>query len=150
MLHKVKKFTKLSSEEKKLFLEVYLTLGIIHIAILIVSFKHLTRSLEHLPNKEEITVLHDNDTSIATAFGKSITRAIFYIPWESACLELLTVQCMLQKREILGVFYMGIIKDEEAKKKMKAHVWMQCGETITDGVGHEDFTILSMFGWGKE
>ena len=52
MLQKFKKFTNLSSEEKKLFLEAYATLGVMRTAILTISFKRLTRSLEHSPTKE--------------------------------------------------------------------------------------------------
>ena len=47
MLTKIRKFTKLSSEEKKLFIEAYVTLGIMHASILTISFKRLTSSLEH-------------------------------------------------------------------------------------------------------
>ena len=54
MLRKIRKFSKLSSEERKLFLEAYVTLGIMRAAILTVSFKRSTRSLEHLPKKNEI------------------------------------------------------------------------------------------------
>jgi hypothetical protein len=152
MLHKIKKFTKLSSEEKKLFLEAYVTLGVMRAAILTVSFKRLTRSLEHLPNKEELTALNDNEISIATAVSQAITRAASHTHWESACLaQSLTAQRMLQKRGIPGVFYLGVTKDEESEEKMKAHAWSQCGETIiTGGEGHEEFTVLSVFGWGKE
>ena len=151
MIQKFKKFTKLSLEEKKLFIEAYVTLGIMRAAILTVSFKRMTRSLEHVPKKEKIPALNDNQMSIATTVGKAITRAVAYTPWESACLaQSLTAQKMLQKRGIPGVFYLGAMKDEESKEKMKAHAWSQCGDTIiTGGGGHEDFTVLSVFGWGK-
>ncbi len=150
--YKIKKFTKLSPEEKKLFLEAYITLGIMRTAILTVSFKRLTRSLEHFPKKGEITALNDNEISIAIAVGQAITRASIHTPWESACLvQSLTAQKMLQKRGIPGVFYLGAMKDEASEKKMKAHAWSQCGDIIiTGGEGHEDFTVLSVFGWGKE
>ncbi len=152
MLRKIRKFTKLSSEEKKLFLEAYLMLGIMRASILSISFKRLTHSLEHLPNKEEITVLNKEENAKAIAVGKAITRAAVYTPWESACLaQALTAQKMLQKRGIPGVFYLGAAKDVENKGNMKAHAWSQCGETIITGAGgHEDFTILSVFGWGNE
>jgi len=151
MFRKINKFTKLSSEEKKLFLEAYVTLGIMRAAILTVSFKRLTRSLEHLPNKEEITAVNDTELSIATAVAQAITRAAAYTPWGSACLaQSLTAQRMLQKRGIPGVFYLGVTKDEESKEKMKAHAWSQCGDTIITGAGgHEAFTVLSVFGWNK-
>ena len=152
MIQKFKKFTKLSAEEKKLFLEAYTTLGIMRAGILTVSFKRLTRSLEHFPKKEEIDELNEKEMQIAIAVGKAINRAAAYTPWESLCLtQSLTAQRMLQKRGIPGVFYLGAAKDEESKEKMKAHAWSQCGNSIITGAaGHEEFMVLSVFGWRKE
>ena len=152
MLHKIKKFTKLSSEEKKLFLEAYLTLGMMRAAILTVSFKRLTRSLEHVAKKKELTKLNGGELKTAKRVGQAIMRASAYTPWESACLaQSLTAQKMLQKRGIPGVFYLGATKDEESEEKMKAHAWSQCGDAIiTGGRGHEEFTVLSVFGWGQK
>jgi len=152
MIQKIKKFTKLSSEEKKLFLEAYVALGMMRTAILTVSFKRLTRSLDHDAKKKELSKLNDKEMQIAKRVGESIMRASAYTPWESACLaQSLTAQKMLQKRGIPGVFYLGAMKDEESKEKMKAHAWSQCGDSIITGAGgHEAFTVLSVFGWGKE
>jgi len=152
MLHKIKKFNKLSSEEKKLFVEAYVTLGMMRTAILTVSFKRLTRSLEHIAKKKELPTLNEQEMKTAQQVGQAIMRASAYTPWESACLaQSLTAQKMLQKRGIPGVFYLGAMKDEESEEKMKAHAWSQCGDTIiTGGGGHEAFTVLSVFGWGKE
>ncbi|WP_373029074.1 lasso peptide biosynthesis B2 protein [Sulfurovum sp.] len=153
MLHKFKKFRKLSSEEKKLFVEAYITLGMMRTALLTISFKRLTRDLEHLSKKEKITALNDKEMSLAIRIGQAITRAAAYTPWESACLvQSLTAHTMLQKRGIPGVFYLGAAKEEESKENMKAHAWSQCGETIITGAnGHEAFTVLSVFGWtGKQ
>ena len=153
MLHKFKKFSKLSSEEKKFFLEAYITLGMMRTAILTISFKRLTRALDHLPKTEEIMTLNKKDMLIAIKVGQSISRAAAYTPWESACLaQSLTAQKMLQKRGIPGVFYLGAVKDKSVEEKMKAHAWSQCGDTIITGAeGHEVFTVLSVFGWkGKQ
>jgi len=149
MIQKFRKFTKLSSQEKKLFLEAYVTSGMMRAAILTVSFKHLTRSLEHVAKKKELEKLGEEDMKTAQMVGQAIMRASSYTPWESACLaQSLTAQKMLQKRGIPGVFYLGAAKDEENKSKMKAHAWSQCGDTIiTGGGGHEEFTVLSVFGW---
>ena len=151
MLYKVKKFIHLEGEEKKLFLEAYATLGMMRTAILTVSFKRITRSLEHVAKKKELENLNDKEMKTAQRIGEAIMRASAYTPWKSACLaQSLTAQKMLQKRGIPGVFYLGAMKDEENREKMKAHAWSQCGDTvITGGNGHEDFTVLSVFGWGK-
>jgi len=130
-------------------MEAYAMLGIMRAAILTISFKHLTRSLEHLPGKEEITSLNTKEMRTAIEVGKAISRAAAYTPWESACLtQSLTAQKMLKKRGIPGVFYLGAAKDEESKEKMKAHAWTRCGDTIITGeAGHEAFTVLSAFKW---
>lgn len=148
MLTKFKKFNALSSEEKKLFIEAYLILGINRAAILTLSFKRLTRSLEHSPIQKDPKPLNDKQMAIAVKIGQAIKRAAAYTPWESACLtQSLTAQKMLQKRGIPGVFYLGVIKDEESKEKMKAHAWSQCGNKIITGGDSKEFTILSVFGW---
>jgi len=149
MFKKLQKFTKLSTQEKKLFLEAYVTLGVMRAAILTVSFKRLTRSLKHEKKQKELTPLTPKQKELAKSIGQCIQKAASATPWESACLaQSLTAQHMLQKRGIPGVFYLGAAKDEESKGKMKAHAWSQCGDTIiTGGHGHEKFTILSVFGW---
>ena len=149
MIKKVKKFTNLSPKERALFIEAYYTLGVMRAAILRVSFKRLTRSLEHWADKGEIPILDDRQTETALAVGQAIRRAAAYTPWESACLaQSLAAQRMLKKRGIPGVFYLGAAKDDEDEAKMKAHAWSQCGDAIiTGGGGHEKFTVLSVFGW---
>ena len=149
MIKKIKKFSQLSGEEKKLFLEAYVTLGKMRAAILTISFKRLTRSLEHAAEKKALPELNEQELETAKLVGQAILRASAYTPWESACLaQSLTAQKMLQKRGIPGVFYLGAAKDEESKEKMKAHAWSQCGDVIiTGGSGHKEFTVLSVFGW---
>ena len=149
MIQKFKKFTQLSPEEKILFLEAYITLGKMRAAILTISFKRLTHTLEHKPQAGTITLLDEEAIQTALAVGDAIRLAAAYTPWESACLaQSLTAQKMLKKRGISGVFYLGAAKDEESETKMKAHSWTQCGDAIiTGGTGHEAFTVLSVFGW---
>lgn len=152
MFNKIRKFTALSTEEKKLFLEAYVMLGVMRAAILTVSFKRLTRSLEHYTQQSDLETLTQTQQERAIIIGQAIMRAAAYTPWESACLvQSLTAQKMLCKRGIAGVFYLGVTKDQESKEKMKAHAWTQCGESIiTGGSEHEIFTVLSVFVWEKE
>ena len=152
MLSKIKKFSQLSAQERNLFMEAYYTLGVMRAAILRVPFKKLTCLLEHQANKGKMKELSGGQKEMALAVGKAIAQAAAYTPWESLCLaQSLTAQKMLKKRGIPGVFYLGVVKDEESKEKMKAHAWSQCGEDIiTGGGGHEAFTVLSVFGWGNK
>ncbi len=149
MINRIKKFRELSSDEKKLFLEAYMTVGIMRAAILRVPFKWLTRSLAHHKNDIETIPLDDGKTRIALLVGKAISRASAYTFWESTCLaQSFTARRMLQKRGISGVFYLGVAKDLDGTENIKAHSWSQCGDVIITGDGgHRNFTILSVFGW---
>jgi len=58
---------------------------------------------------------------------------------------------MLQRRGIAGVFYLGVMKDANAKEKMKAHAWTEAGEKILTGeTGHEAYSVISVHSWGKQ
>ena len=151
MIRKVKKFAQLSSGEKKLFLEAYVTLGFKRAAVLTVPFKRLTCSLEQ-QNDSDIMFLGDNQILTAQSVSIAIARASAHTPWQSSCLaQSLTAQRMLKKRGIPGYLYLGVAKDEDGKEKMKAHAWSQCGDKIITGDdGHEDFAVLSVFGWAEK
>ena len=149
MIEKFKRFIALSSEEKKLFMEAFMMLGMMRAAVLSLSFKRLTRSLEQLENKKKVLEkLDEKEAYTAKSVGKAIKRASAYTPWESACLvQSLTAQKMLKKRGIAGVFYLGVKKDAE-DNEIKAHAWSQCGDNIITGSGgHKAFTVLSAFEW---
>jgi hypothetical protein len=152
MIVKFKKFCKLSFKEKKLFFEAYATVGIMRAAILRISFERLTRSLKHQQNDMEIVSLGNKEMQTALSVGRAISRASAYTLWESTCLaQSFTARRMLQKRGIPGVFYLGVAKNAESKEQIEAHSWSQCGDTIiTGGEGHENFTVLSMFGWSSK
>ena len=152
LARKIKKFFKLSFKEKRLFFEAYFFVGIMRAAILAVSFKRLTRSLEHQKSGLEISPLDYKEIQTALSVGKAIRMASANTPWESTCLaQSLAARRMLQRRDIPGVFYLGVAKNEEGREKMKAHSWSQCGDVIiTGGDGYEDFTVLSVFGWAKK
>ena len=148
MLYKMKKFVKLSIEEKKLFVEAYAMLGMIRTTILTTSFKHMIRTLEQESELNVVSRLNDEQMETAKLVGEAIMRASVYTPWKSACLaQSLTAQKMLQKRGISGVFYVGVMKNDK-ENEVNAHAWAQCGDCIITGnSGHESFTVLSVFRW---
>ncbi len=151
MLKLIRKFRDLSSNEKRLFIEAWLTLGFMRGAILTIPFKRLTRSLEQHQNDAELTPLSREKSHLAITTGKIISQAANNTPWQSSCLvQSFTAQRMLEKRNIPGVFYLGVRKDETAEEKMSAHAWSRCGDMIITGdKGREDFTVISTFRWGQ-
>jgi hypothetical protein len=145
MFHKFKKFVNLKLEEKILFFEAFVLLGIMRFAMLTMSFKRLTQSLNHTSKKEELIPLSSSEVSDAIAVGQAIHRASCYTPWKSACLvQSLVAQNMLKRRAIKGQICLGVVKHGD----VKAHAWTECGDIIVTGNnGHKKFTILSVFGW---
>ncbi len=135
-----------------LFLEAYATLAIIRLAILLFPFERLTHSLTQKKTKDWITLQPYRVMQNALLISKAICRAANNTPWESACLvQSLSALQMLRRRGIAGVFYLGVMKDSNVKKTMKAHAWTEAGEKIlTGGAGHEDYTIISVHCWGKQ
>jgi len=134
-----------------LFLEAFLTLACIRIAMRLFSFERLTRSLEQKSDKYSIALLPYNTIQNCLNISKAICRAANNTPWESACLlQSLCLRSMLQRRGIAGVFYLGVMKTEDNKEKMKAHAWSEAGNIIlTGGSGHENYAVIALYTWGN-
>ncbi|MDA3971870.1 MAG: lasso peptide biosynthesis B2 protein [Desulfobulbaceae bacterium] len=151
MLTRISKFLSLSRREKQLFLQAFILLGLMRVAILTIPFKWLTRSLDHAQNQRNLVILMSQEVEMASLVSLSINRAAKYTPWKSACLaQALTAQYMLRKRHIPGLFFLGLRKNKDVEQKMDAHAWSKCGDLmITGGKGHEGFTVISVFEWGR-
>jgi hypothetical protein len=148
MIEKIAKFSKLSWRRKQLFLEAYVTLGIMRAAILSVAFKRLTRNLHHTATEAKPIEVTEAQRILSAEIAKAIRSAAANTPWESACLaQALTAQRMLRRRGVPGIFYLGVMRVKEAEEKMKAHAWSKCGDKVITGKGYEGFTVLSSFAW---
>lgn len=134
-----------------LFLEAYSTLAVMRLAMLLFSFERLTRSLEQKTNHTCISLLPSTEIQSCLIISRAICRAANNTPWESACLlQSLCAHQMLQRRSIAGVFYLGVMKAENTKEKMKAHAWSEAGgKILTGGTGHESYTVIAVYSWGK-
>jgi hypothetical protein len=148
MLEKLARFSNLTRNRKKLFLEAYVTLGIMRAAILTVAFKRLTRNLHHTGTEADPKTPTDAQRRQSAEIAKAIRRAANNTPWESACLvQALTAQRMLKRRGIPGVFYLGVMREKDTGEKVKAHAWSKAGDMVLTGQGYEGFTVLLSFSW---
>ncbi|MFC1832337.1 lasso peptide biosynthesis B2 protein [Thermodesulfobacteriota bacterium] len=149
VLKKIKKFIELSSEQKKLFIEAWLTLGMTRTISKTTSFKSQARDFNPKENGN-IRPLSEHQKNIAIMVGESIASASGYTPWDSACLiQSFTAQQMLKKRGIPGVVFIGVRKDDSGEDTLKAHAWSQCGDRIITGhLGHDEFNVISVLEWG--
>ncbi len=151
MLNRIKKFTALNRDERRLFFEAFVTLGIMRFALLTLPFKHLVASLEQYKESVAAPPLTEKELNLAQNIGRAINRAANHTLWESACLvQALAAQKMLQKRNIPGVFYLGVMPGNRSQEPMQAHAWSQAGDIIVSGGQNlESFTIISAFIWGR-
>ncbi len=152
MFNRIKKFTALDRDERKLFLEAYITLGIMRFLILTIPFKWLTRFLVQSPADDiHVSPLNPLQQPVVSAVARSIYRAAAHTPWESVCLpQALTAHRMLARRRVQGRFYLGLRKNAKGAEPLEAHAWSQAGNiVVTGGRGVENFTVVSVFTWGQ-
>ena len=154
MLRKLRQFTALNFQQKAVFIQAWFMLGWFRAAILTVSFKRLAGKLEHHPALPESQALSPEKLKLASSIGTMVATAARYTPWQSLCLvQVLVAQRLLARRNIPGQFYLGVRKGSEAgadSTGLSAHAWLQCGGLIVNGgAGHEEFTVVSTFGWGR-
>jgi len=147
--HKLKRFFSLPLHEKGIFIEAIVTLGLMRLAIRVVSLKRLTRHLKYSTDASFEDEVSPQQEETASGIGKLIEYAARHTPWESTCLvQCLTAQRMLKRRGIPGAFYLGVTKGNSVSKDLEAHAWTRYGhEIITGKSGHETFTVLSVFTW---
>ena len=129
-------------------------LGWTRAAILTTSFKRQAKSLEHHRTLPDSLALNSEQLGQAADIGKLVASAARYTPWQSLCLvQVLVVQRLLAKHDIPGQFYLGVRKGGENRAEpgaLSAHAWLQCdGEVVNGRAGHEQFTVVSIFSWGR-
>ncbi len=152
MLCLIKKFIILNRTNQIAFVEAYLLLGLLRLAILTLPFKWLTRSLVQCSESDiSISSLNGAQREVVALVARAIPRAARFTPWESVCLpQALAAYKMLDRRGISGLFYLGLRKDEGGSEPLEAHAWSQAGDVIVSGEsGCESFTVVSVFTWGQ-
>jgi hypothetical protein len=152
MFQKFRQFFQLSRTEKCLFVEAFITLAIIRSLLLLLPFKQLTHPLTRQNQKEGITLLPFSTMQTGLAVSRAIYRAANNTPWESACLvQALSAHRMLLKRDIPGIFYLGVMKDNVEDCQIKAHAWTEVGERIITGkAGYEKYNVIAVYTWGNK
>jgi hypothetical protein len=154
MFNRVRKFAALDASQKLIFVQAWFLLGWMRAAILTVSFKRLTASLQHHREIVPPLSLELKERKQAARIGMLVASAAKYTPWQSSCLaQVLTVQRLLARRGIPGQFYLGARKGdatEDHPNGLEAHAWLQCDDVIVNGgAGHQEFTVVSTFSWGR-
>jgi hypothetical protein len=150
---RLNKFIALAPRHKLILAQAWFMLGWYRAGILLLSFKRLTRELQHHALPVPAAQLSSGQRDQALMIGRLVAAASRITPWQSLCLtQVLVVQRLLASRNIPGQFYLGVRRGCELTDDptgLSAHAWLQCGDDIVNGkAGHQQFTVLSTFSWG--
>jgi hypothetical protein len=142
------KFSTRSRSERLVFLEAFIWLGVMRLAILMMPFQKIV-SLFGLTEGSPSTPLISTTNIKALEIGWGVRAAAARTPWESVCLgQALACMAMLRRRGMPGIIYLGVSKDFTVPESIAAHAWLSsCGTTLTGDSGHERYTVLSSFFW---
>jgi len=142
----LRKFSARTWQERGLFVEAFVLLGVMRAAVLLLPFRRIT-SLLGLAQGEATSGSQAGLAVDPAAIGWSIQAAAARTHWESACLaQALTGMLMLSRRGINATLYLGVAKDVSDPETMTAHAWLRCGDAILTGAGGvERYSAISSF-----
>lgn len=147
MIQTVKKFLKLSMQEKILLCEAFFYLIIAVILVQNLPFRKIASRLgKHM--KKTPSDLQSLPEELLEKIKRSLKRAQLYVPRGENCLiQGIAGKIMLKRHELPSTLYLGLAKDSEENAGFKAHAWLRCGHVILIGKeGSETFTEISYFG----
>jgi hypothetical protein len=145
----ITKFIKLPVKEKAMLGEALYRLLQARLMLWVLPFNKVAPRLgKHM--LETPVEVQPEYTETVQQVRQSIRRLSRRTPWESACLvQAIAAKKMLNRRGIPSTLYLGVTKDKEQEKGMKAHAWLRSGNiflTGKEGVNLSAFTVVSMFG----
>lgn len=132
---------------KAWFAPAWCLLGLMRLAIMILSFRRLVRQLgREVPLQTPPPDLTDRQTRRARLIGQVVRLAAAYTPWESNCFpQALCASLLLRLYGLPFVAYLGLMR-EPGTREVKAHAWVAAGGlAITGGVQSEQFTVVGAF-----
>lgn len=140
---KLAKFTKLSSADKRLYVEAILISTTIKLMINCFPFRWYAPYL----GKQHLVTSDDNiEHSYPVIFriSQAIVRSQKTVPWQNKCLvNAITAKIMLRKRGLQATLYLGVNKKNE---EMAAHAWLRCGSFFVTGKREMGkFTVVDTF-----
>ena len=132
-----------SLEDKILFTEAFFLTGIMRFKILYVPFNKLKTKLGTY-NEESAKEISKEEYKMALKIRNAVVNTSRYTPWESLCLvQSMTVQKMLERRNISSTLYLGVNKD--SNNEMKAHSWIRCGQIYVTGGNGSGYATVAKF-----
>lgn len=123
MFRKIRKFIRLSRNEKVLFREALFSIYFCKLYLLLFSFKRATRRFSSVIESSDYNRSELDQIKIA------IRRAAKLTFWRNKCLvETFAARKMLNKRQIPSLAFLGLKNNDTSE--LKAHAWITVDEVF--------------------
>lgn len=146
----LRKFLRLSWEERGFLLEALLRLGMARLAVKTLPFKMVVLLLGESDRETPNEVLTTDHAETARQVALAIRRVKRFTPWDSNCLaQAITANQMLWSRGVPATVYLGAALG--GAKGMIAHAWVRSGRLIVTGnEGLRRYGIVARFARSTE
>jgi len=147
---RLRKLAAISWADRWLLAQVFVLLGVARLALRVIAFRRLARTLGPLQAETPPDAPPDH-LAQARRVSLAIARISPYTPWTSNCFpQALAAKYWLGRRHIPATLYLGVAltkTDNAPRSEMTAHAWLRCGPMmVTGGPGHERYTVTARFG----
>ncbi|MDR1171095.1 MAG: lasso peptide biosynthesis B2 protein [Bacteroidales bacterium] len=138
------KFPKLSSTERRLFIEAACETLLVRI---VTTFRNTRKYASWFGQSQVETepVVFDARRKEQVLQIKTAIARCRHLVWGRKCLvESIAAKRMLNRRQIPATLYMGVAKNE--KGKLIAHAWIRSGDIwVSGGRNRHKFTVVGIF-----
>lgn len=145
------KLTKEGPAGVVLLVEALVWLSLISVAIRILTLEGIARRLG-LSESGTPIVLAGSQDLLAQDVKRALRAVEGRLPWTCTCLcQALAGTALLTRRGLPAVLSLGVAKGGgEAKDRIQAHAWLDCGAlNITGGETSDSFSLLAKFMTGS-
>jgi hypothetical protein len=129
-----------------LLAEVFFRLMAARFCVVLLPFHFLKRRLgKHMAEspRDDDAANRELLRRVRWSLGAVSRRA----PWRCMCLERsIAGKMMLRSRRVPNTLYLGVARDPERRRAIRAHAWLRSGAvSVTGGDGSAHFAIVSTF-----
>jgi hypothetical protein len=141
----MRKWLKLSIEDRALYCKILMLTGIIRLIILVVPFRYISKYLGE-NGYESPMEIDQCEIEASTKIGSAVERVSKHTVWESKCIvQAVCAKLLLRKMGISNTLYLGVRKNEYGR--LAAHAWLRAGNKIVTGKRYmEGYKAVYCFG----
>ncbi|SJZ87839.1 Transglutaminase-like superfamily protein [Sediminibacterium ginsengisoli] len=116
------------------FGEAWFLLLVARCMLVVLPFRRLAPLLGRDITAESIPLMQNGRQAMAAEISTAIRRGCRHAPFRTMCFEkAIAAKLMLRLRRMPSVLFLGVSFEKGGVKTMKAHAWLQYGDSIVTG-----------------